>query len=881
MKRILTTILIPMTVAIFFTGCSSLSGDAGVDMSEIQSSALQEAVTDENGDSRLDMNEEKETMPDYFEKNMTEKFKDLGGKPAFRMKDGHSQKTDDIEAFFIAGLRTDKTFVYGYTTRVGNGDDGGETESAGDGTESAGDETESAGVETESARDEAESAGDGTENAGDGTESAGDGTESAGNEAESAGDGIESAGDGTEDGAGGEDKDSQVPMVHCGAFYNYDTGDFQVFHETTFIPSQEENGEDRESFFMQMGETDGQVFVYDNGHGYMYDSQGNLKFHGDIETFVRANLGDVYSAAVVNAVTDWQNRIYLEVSIEKEKIEVPQPKDTEVPVATSLNALKNIGGSAATAANAQKEGEESEEEEDDKEAEELEEKIESRIVVYEYKPVNTGLDQNNDAFEAQKNAWTAMTAGTEYSSSPDGLADWYRVKEGIPDVWGNAFLGGLEKKPSVFQWKDKAEFSKEDKVTSLLPKARTYIPLRDVKEYWDVEKLFIMMDDKYSGLYGKTQHFRYYNPQSVERSYTLVWETELVDEKGNPAGTEKHSETHTQTLYNINVSRYAQLTNGYTESYWMLDQKKAMSLGPCIGGEILCQGKDNKVRWIQPGGKFKDTPYEVREDREAGAFLENGVVYYVNYGRTFMMVGRDRVHGGKEKDEKEILYKDLAGSYSSMDTVYDKMFEDDMTGSLGKGESLYGNEFFTPDQVLHAQLHLDESLARDLVARDYQGVCQMAQGDMGTGFLLTSQGKGLIFYSTSGKRSAVLEEGTWYRTWNMGGKYVSVGFPKGESSYGSIDLAFARVYEYDLSQLCNESMANTLREMEEEEESRRQEEEEKAKQSLEASVEGEEQETVQNPLDKWNDEYQQKYERTMTSGGAESGSEKESSGTGD
>ena len=70
---------------------------------------------------------------------------------------------------------------------------------------------------------------------------------------------------------------------------------------------------------MQMSETDGQVFVYDNGHGYVYDSQGTMKFHGDIETFVRAQFADAYSVTVANAVTDWQNRVYLEVSIEKEK----------------------------------------------------------------------------------------------------------------------------------------------------------------------------------------------------------------------------------------------------------------------------------------------------------------------------------------------------------------------------------------------------------------------------------------------------------------------------------------------------------------------------------------------------------------------------------
>jgi len=81
----------------------------------------------------------------------------------------------------------------------------------------------------------------------------------------------------------------------------------------------------------------------------------------------------------------------------------------------------------------------------------------------------------------------------------------------------------------------------------------------------------------------------------------------------------EHSEEKTQTLENINISRYLPLQDGYMESYWVMDKEKAISLESCIGNEILCTGEDKSVRWIQPGGELKDTPYKIGDETEAGA----------------------------------------------------------------------------------------------------------------------------------------------------------------------------------------------------------------------------------------------------------------------
>ena len=127
--------------------------------------------------------------------------------------------------------------------------------------------------------------------------------------------------------------------------------------------------------------------------------------------------------------------------------------------------------------------------------------------------------------------------------------------------------------------------------------------------------------------------------------------------------------------------------------------------------------------------------------------------------------------------------------------------------------------------------------------------------------MLTSQDKGLIFYVPDTGRSAVLESGSWFGTWKIGNQYVSVGFLNGERSYNRLDVAFARVFEYDLSTLCNESMKASLEEIKEKEaeEVRRQAEE--ASRQAERPSDEETEEETKSPLDQWNEEYKEKYSR--------------------
>lgn len=744
-KRIITLAGLCLASFVFFTGCSSES------MEMVMETSATEPSTDENGETLPLISIEKTEVPDYFEYNLMEKFIDGQGKQAFHIKDGHSRDPKDIEDFQVKAMKDDKTFVYGYVTRVADG------------------------------------AGDG------------------GN------------------------------MVHCGAIYNYDTEDFLVFHENVFA-REGEDPEDEESFFIQAEDGGGDIFVYDNGDGYIYDSDGNQKFHGNIEGFLRRQFENVYSVSVMNALTDGQNRIYMELSVEKEEIQVPLEGN---PEEADLDNEKDL----------------------DKEAEELDKEVEKKtevlILVYEYQKVNSGMDQKNDAFEEQKKAWIAMTEGEEFATRPGGVEDWNKVVEEYPDAWGSAYLGSMGN-ANVYQWKDEEKFVEKDGVSTFKPEPDTYVNFRDVKENWQLEKLFIPIDKNYSYLYGRTKTFRYYNPESLERTYTLVWYEDETAEDGTTVQV-KRSQGYTQRLHNIYTKRYVPLENAYVETYRVMDQEKAVTLGRRVDGQIQCTGKDGKVRWILPDGKLADTPYKVTEDTQAGAFSENGQVYYLEYGQEAMAIVPDASRGGDKKATPEkIEYKTLAGGFEAGDSAYDAILENQMEEDVPSLSGMYGHDYYTEDQVLHAELNLDLSLAHKLRMKGDQGISLL-----GTvwpkGFLLTSREKGLVFYAPATKQSAVLEGGAWYRSWKKGDRFISVGFLNGEASYTGSDIAFARVYEYNLSQLCNEGMRKTLEDIEKAEAQEKAERE--AEESRKAAESGGE-ETTKSPVDEWDEGYKKKYEET-------------------
>ena len=766
MKRILKAICMCGMISMFFTGCTSIVTPVEVDPVAVQSSVeASVSAAETSGDGvRVVYGEDSlnQQVPDYFQQCMENKFKDLEGKQAFKIMEGHSGATEDIENFQIGNLRDDGAFVYAYTTRM--------------------------------------------------------------------------------------EKDTMPRrVVHCVASYNYRTEESRVIHENVYPRDWEDENEktrpgadpeeDKESFYLQMDDsvqgTNWDIFVYDNGEVFVYKNDGTVKLQTEIEPFIRECFAKAYSLSASHAMTDGSNRIYLELAVEKERMNIP-----ENPKAGQELVGKN--------------GKKKEEEEDRKAETEMEEKMANRILVYDFQPLNVTMSQKNDNFDAQAEAWGDMTEGKRFKKEPDVKKDWESAVKSVPDKWGGAILQGLNDCP-VYTWKDgpKFQYEEEDYICTFRAEKDSYKVYTDMKENTELSQVFIPYGNHFNMVSGTTGDIEPYDPMPLARSYTYVWTETETDADGNETSVE-HEEERWQYLAR-NCRRRTKLGRAYLEGYWLLGETKITSLSNCIDGQVLCSdGK--RAYWLQRDGSLISTGFTMKDDYEPGAFRDGSQVYLMASGVDGMMLARD--HSWEDTgasapglEKLELTYKDIGETYTRGDSDYDKAFEELSDTYIDDSVDIYGNAgYYTYENILRANLTVDSDLASEIKA---QGEDMDAYPSSSSrGLLFTSSAKGLVYYDPQEKRSVTLSKGTWYRSWKQGNTYISVGFVNGDNAYGGMDMAYSRVFEYDLDQLYSDTMRDALKALEE------QKKKEEASQSLEGETE---EETVKEMIDEWDENHKQKW----------------------
>lgn len=615
-------------------------------------------------------------------------------------------------------------------------------------------------------------------------------------------------------------------IVHCAAAYNYRSGSFQILHQTVFTRTNE----DEESFYIQTTD-DGGLFVYDNGSGYLYNASGSLTFQTDIETFVRNCFRKAYSVTSVKAVTDGNRRIYVELSVEKEPIDIPDTEDS--------------GNSRSS------------EEELDEEMEELEqeaeEKLRELVLVYDFQELPSTIDQNNVNFDSQTQQWQAMTEGKEFTEAPDPEADMEAVRARSRDAWGGCFLPGLGD-GLVFEWRSGQSFQYADDGYICMFQALpgSYQQFQNLRTNTAVSGLFTPMNGRYYEIFGQTGDFEYYNRERLTRSYIYVWYTEETDSDGNTTET-KHTEKRTQYIYRYRTRR-TPLSSAFLEGYWLLENENITSVSDCVNGNILCLS-NRMISWLKRDGSVSAIGFGLiagiadEEDGIAGAFQDETDTYITLSGMDTLWIGRQTWQDDNTPQLQrvwEIPYSKLASDYAPGTGSYDRAF-DDLNGERLNTDVIYGgSDYYTSDMVMTAELTTDSELA-DWLRNKGVEVLNPSSGNTSSGFLLTSQAKGLIYFDTTSGKAVKVSSGCWYRTWRQGNRYFSVGFQNGDTSYGGFDVAFAHVYEYDLSELYKENMEETKAQILEEE---RLQQEEEASRSLEGETE-EEQETLKEMLTEW------------------------------
>ncbi|MBE5972309.1 MAG: hypothetical protein E7246_07325 [Lachnoclostridium sp.] len=684
MKRILKMSLIMAMLSVLFTGCNSIILSVGENDFEEIPWEVMEPTDDE--------------VPDVYKDNNKNKFENLKGERAFKIKDGHSEASGDISDFQIGTLLDNGTFIYAYSTK--------------------------------------------------------------------------------EAGVGDNRK-----TVHCMATYNYKTGAFRVIHENVFISTDE----DEESFYIQLCDLSASrgsdMFVYDNGFGYIYSASGELQFQTDIETFVREHFSKAYSVTTTNALTDGNDRIYLELTVEKEKVDL------------------NLDESSA--------GPETEEEAEAL-AKELDDKVREIVLVYDFKELDTTIDFVNSAVSLQAMLWQALGKSQVYETEPDAEADWERVQEETPDNWGTAFLDNLDDL-QLNTWRLNKSFISTDGgyICTFIPMVGNTTSVTDVNEEAELKDVFVLYNGQYYEVFGNVGTFKIWQEknETFSREYYYRYYTTETDAEGREVKKE-HLETKTQTI-TVPTWKYASLDGEYMEGYRVLTE--ISQIAGVVKDKLLCVA-DGHLVWRKKDGTYE--MFGLASILDMGNYLLD--VGYDKENLYVLISTKDKtlVVNGNLSERKVIEGSKIAnaltpgqGEQFRIDQKYhdehaerEKEYMGDLAG-IGSAERL------SAEKIVKANVHVDQNLLKELEDKGIQAGYGKASGD---GYLLTTFTKGLVFYDFGSEIATCLDDGTWYQTWKKDNAYISVGFSNGEASYGTLDVAFARVYEYSPNELY-QSALNQLR----------------------------------------------------------------------
>lgn len=727
MKRILKAGILGTAVSMFFTGCGSSSLTSG--QSGGYKQAAQEVIqTQENreqwGEAGLKEGEtlQQKEAPDYYEENEENKFENLSGTAAFRIKETHSQETNDLESFEVSTLLEDGTFLYSYTTRVG-------------------------------VRDETER------------------------------------------------KDNRK-KVHCAAAYNYKTQNFKVIHEEIF--TEKEN----ESFYMQVCGNDGtgDIFVYDNGYGWLYDCSGKLKLHTDIETFVWKHFKG-HSITVTEAFTDGSNRIYVNLVIEINEIEDVQDNSEDI---SEDNA--------------------------DKKAEELEKKMSENtqevVLVYDILEYSSSIDQENLKFDEQVKNWKNMYSGA-VGEIPSAEEDWKKAVTAVPAEWGPAFLWGLSRTP-VYQWnnKDSEEFGHQDNgVSDFIPVADSYKAFTGLKNNMVLqdENLFVLHDNKYYKIYGTVLNDLGEGDYNKSRFKRTI---EKVETTTNEDGTTEETHISVEQELEKGRNRDAFPKNSYLEGYSI--QNNCNSVLTVIDDTVfaILEKKEvvkNTLLCLEKSGTSNEI-CEFATETMVDVVKENETLYLIASLKDGTAVWKlkdsdnGKVLGANDcvitNDQLRNVIKEVAYRQSDVDNKYHTAYGD-MTkdksgvsvdanaGMLLNGSNLLHVNLKTPQTELLKKIEKNEKIMTSEI-KNVAGSNDLSKVQ-GNGYLLATLTDGLIYFDIGTKRAICLDAGTWYSIWKMGDTFVAVGFESSDTNFDSLDIAHARAKELNVDNLYKTGLEKILR----------------------------------------------------------------------
>ncbi|MEG1145308.1 MAG: hypothetical protein RSE05_08090 [Clostridium sp.] len=558
--------------------------------------------------------------------------------------------------------------------------------------------------------------------------------------------------------------------------YDYRDASYKEIHKFIYEPSEKKG----DAFYGQMVETENQnldqLFLYDNGMIFIYDTTGKKLFERDLNQMldryypINPN-GGIVSRDITNVVMDNQNNVYIELSMSDKEYDENNTDEKE------LN-------------------------DDD---------IESIVLRYRYTLFDGQkefLYQEYENVEAARKAWKKLAEGYTYDAPPDAIGDWKAMQKYYKVKWSGYYLAGRDEKnaiikgPELYSWKPQGEkFVNMNMFSnSLVPDVKAYERVKNLnkgQKLWPIVPktkgeggTFVLQSGAYCPIWGEAGEVNTINSPDTSRTFTIrvpgvppAGDT-LVKSTQHMKGIPKYmtvdffGECYTEELAlmvygNVagdskrNVILYSQRGYPTAAGVSVADRIKTMYLA--LEGETFLVTTDHSqsdIVTVQSGTTQSgqhETKIAFQFQKSAGrwmsgSILDGDVLHFTELTAT------------NTKNDKKIL-----------DAVKDGV--DPSIQAEGGDISLYES----PD------LYSTEDI---LIHHDGQG--------RPVGVIFTSLNNGVVYAALNRPSGDAFTKVYQYRnlplyqSWHVSGdKYIAVGFEK-QGNYTWENILSARVYEYKL-----------------------------------------------------------------------------------
>ncbi len=435
---------------------------------------------------------------------------------------------------------------------------------------------------------------------------------------------------------------------------------------------------------------------------------------------------------------------------------------------------------------------------------------ETYLLGYSYAPIGESGDSEyllryNENYYYQIWYWQQLAVGSESERDPE--ADWESAKKVYPDKYGyykvaTGAMYNITELGDLLQWKNQQlrKFVEQKKVDSTTPlftqinsEAIEYVA--DLADGQRLEQYFFQDQEKgYCPLVGAVrERSRTQIKVQTSRSYTIV--------KGE--GENRTEESVTESV-DVVYAEKAQFQKGSAiERFFVLSNESGLYITPgivedgrysaayCLPGMCLLMRYDKSSAIVNP----------LREIMFPGAGADMGVYVLNSLGWQPYVLGADLEHkrlliNTPSQRWVTLMESDLNPSGYKKSEEDEKLFTGMQQQARKSGgydaskADIYGNpDRYGSENVLILE---EGSQVKILFSTIFNGI-QLFEGSTEGGVRMNQSSSGTIYH---------LSDYPIYQAWRSGdSRITAVGFDRTDADYRDMDIARARIYEFDINTL--------------------------------------------------------------------------------